>query len=57
MIRPAYFFLTIVSLSLVICSWSLAQEEIQNDLILISSGQDLTQVDTGEELALELVST
>ncbi|MCX6823134.1 MAG: hypothetical protein NTX91_04050 [candidate division SR1 bacterium] len=57
MVRPAYFFLTIVSLLLAICSWSLAQEEVQNDLLLLSSGQDLTQVDTGEKMALELAST
>ena len=57
MVRPAYFFATIISLSLAICSWSLAQEETQNDPLISSSGQEWTQVDTGEEVALELTST
>ena len=57
MVRPAYFFTTIVSLLLVICSWSLAQESSPDDPILPVTWQELTQVDTGEELVLPLAST
>lgn len=57
MVRPAYFLATIISLLLVICSWSLAQEEDQNDGLVFSGDQEWTQVDTGEEVNLELAST